>query len=114
MEDCLFCKIGRGDIPADIVFEDEDFVAFRDIDPQAPVHILVIPRDHVANAAVLADADPVAVGRLVAVSGELAGRMDIADSGYRLVFNTGREGGQSVDHAHLHLLGGRQLMWPPG
>jgi histidine triad (HIT) family protein len=114
MSDCLFCAIAVGDIPADLVHTDDEIVAFRDITPQAPVHVLVIPREHHANAAALADADAGLAGRLLAVAGRIAEQEGIADSGYRLVTNTGEGAGQSVPHVHVHVLGGRDLTWPPG
>ena len=114
MTDCLFCAIAAGDIPADVVHRDDDVLAFRDISPQAPVHVLVIPRTHHANAADLAVADPVLASRLLAVAGAIADQEGVAESGYRLVANTGAGAGQSVDHVHFHLLGGRDLSWPPG
>ncbi len=114
MSDCLFCSIVAGDIPADIVHRDDDAVAFRDIDPQAPVHVLVIPTAHHATAAELAEDDPSAAGRLLALAGSIAAREGIADSGYRIVTNTGAGAGQSVHHVHFHVLGGRDLTWPPG
>jgi histidine triad (HIT) family protein len=114
MTDCLFCSIVGGDIPADVVFRDDDVVAFRDIDPKAPVHVLVIPTAHHANAADAAAASPELVGRLIEVAGQIAADEGVADSGYRIVTNTGDEAGQSVHHLHLHVLGGRTLTWPPG
>jgi histidine triad (HIT) family protein len=114
MSECLFCAIAAGDIPADVVHSDDLVVAFRDITPQAPVHVLVIPRAHHANAADLAGADPLLAGRLLEVAGMIAAREGVADSGYRVVTNTGAQAGQSVDHVHLHVLGGRGLAWPPG
>ena len=114
MSDCLFCAIAAGEIPADLVHDDDEIVAFRDITPQAPVHVLVIPRAHHANAAELAGADAALAGRLLAVAGQVATREGIADSGYRLVTNTGEGAGQSVPHVHVHVLGGRPLTWPPG
>ena len=113
MSDCLFCGIVAGDIPADIVLRDDDVLAFRDINPQAPVHVLVIPVAHHANAADLAEADAALAGRLLQAAGEVASREGIAD-GYRIVLNTGAPAGQSVFHAHAHVLGGRSLNWPPG
>jgi histidine triad (HIT) family protein len=111
-EDCLFCRIARREVPAIIVAETEDCVAFRDIDPKAPVHVLVIPREHVAT---LNDAtDPAVVGRLALLAAEIAAREGISDSGYRTVINTNAGAGQTVFHIHLHLLGGRPLGWPPG
>jgi histidine triad (HIT) family protein len=114
MSDCLFCAIAAGDIPADLVHTDDEIVAFRDITPQAPVHVLVIPRAHHANAAALATADAALAGRLLEVAGTIAAQEGIADSGYRLVTNTGEGAGQSVHHVHVHVLGGRNLAWPPG
>lgn len=112
--DCLFCKIAAGDIPAEVVYRDEKFVAFCDIDPKAPTHILLIPLEHSPNVAALAAADPRSAGELVQVAARIAAGRGIAESGYRLVFNTGDDGGQTVHHTHLHLLGGRSLSWPPG
>ncbi len=114
MTDCLFCSIASGDIPATVVHEDELVVAFRDINPQAPTHILVIPREHIASAADVTPAQDPVWARLLHVSQELAEQEGIATSGYRLVTNVGGDGGQTVDHLHLHLLGGRSLSWPPG
>ena len=111
---CLFCKIVAGTIPATKLHEDELVVAFRDIAPRAPTHILIVPRDHIASAADLTDADGPMLGRLFATAAELARREGIADAGYRLVSNVGRWGGQTVDHLHVHLLGGRPFTWPPG
>jgi len=110
--DCLFCRIVRKEIPANLVHESADCVAFRDIDPQAPVHILVIPREHAASLNDISD--PAIVGRLAFVAAEIARREGIAESGYRTVINTNRDGGQTVSHLHLHLLGGRHMSWPPG
>jgi histidine triad (HIT) family protein len=111
-DQCLFCRIVRKEIPAQIVAETDDCVAFRDINPQAPVHVLVVPRRHVES---LDRADDAAmVGRLALVAAELARREGIAERGYRTVINTNADAGQSVAHIHLHLLGGRQLAWPPG
>jgi histidine triad (HIT) family protein len=111
--DCLFCKIVAGEIPSTKVHEDDVIVAFRDIAPLAPTHILVAPRDHIASAADLTEADGPMLGRLFATTAEVARREGIADAGYRLVSNVGRWGGQSVDHLHIHLLGGRPF-GPPG
>jgi histidine triad (HIT) family protein len=112
--DCLFCRIAAGSVPADLVHEDDLVVAFRDIAPRAPTHILLIPRRHIASAAALTDADGPLVGRLFAVAADLARSEGIADGGYRLVSNVGRWGGQTVDHLHFHLMGGRAFQWPPG
>lgn len=114
MTDCLFCRISAGEIPADIVHEDEFVVAFRDIDPKAPVHVLVIPRSHYANARELALADPALAGALVGAATNVAHAEGLEGSGYRLVLNTGEGAGQSVFHVHAHVLGGRDLTWPPG
>lgn len=114
MSDCLFCTIAAGDIPADVVHSDDEVLAFRDVSPQAPVHVLVIPRAHHATASELAVADPALAGRLLAVAGEIAAREGVEDSGYRIVTNTGDSAGQSVHHVHFHVLGGRALTWPPG
>jgi histidine triad (HIT) family protein len=111
--DCLFCRIAAGEIPATKVHEDDEVVAIRDINPQAPTHVLVLPVRHVASAADLTEADGPLLGRLFAVAARLA-RDEGLDGGWRLVTNVGGDGGQSVDHLHLHLLGGRQLTWPPG
>ena len=112
MSDCLFCSILAGDIPADVVATSERSLAFRDIDPQAPTHVLVIPRRHVENAAGLAE-HPEEVADVVRLAREVA-ESEGLDEGYRLVFNTGPQAGQAVYHAHLHVLGGRTLTWPPG
>lgn len=109
---CLFCRIVRGEIPAKIVAETEHCVAFRDIDPQAPVHVVIIPRKHVAGLDTVQDA--ALVGRLGLLAADIARREGIADSGYRTVFNVGPDAGQSVFHLHMHLVGGRRLGWPPG
>lgn len=111
-ESCLFCRIVRGEIPATIVRETEDFVAFRDINPQAPVHILVIPRRHVASLNAATDAS--LVGRMSLLAVEIARQEGIAESGYRTVINTNDDGGQTVHHLHVHILGGRPMRWPPG
>jgi histidine triad (HIT) family protein len=112
MADCLFCRIVRKEIPANLVYESDDCIAFRDIDPKAPVHVLVVPREHVTS---LNDAkDPALVGRLALVAADIARQEGIAESGYRTVINTNRDAGQTVFHIHLHLLGGRGLAWPPG
>lgn len=112
--DCLFCKIVDGEMSADVVYQDERVVAFRDINPQAPTHILVIPREHVASVNDLEPEHAPLVGALYLAAGELAEEEGISDEGYRLVMNTGSEAGQSVFHIHLHLLGGRPMKWPPG
>jgi histidine triad (HIT) family protein len=112
MADCLFCRIVAGEIPADVVAETDTAFAFRDLNPQAPVHVLVVPRTHAANAGELADVEPATVAELVRVARQVAA--DAGHDSYRLVFNTGEDAGQSVFHAHLHVLAGRTQSWPPG
>jgi histidine triad (HIT) family protein len=112
--DCLFCKIAQQQIPAAIVYEDEDLLAFRDINPQAPTHILLIPRQHFSTLNDLTPTDAGLAGKLILKAQEIAVTEGIAESGYRTIFNCNRDGGQSVYHIHLHLLGGRSLHWPPG
>jgi histidine triad (HIT) family protein len=111
-DDCLFCRIVAGEIPADVVATTETAVAFRDLNPQAPLHVLVVPRAHVANAAELAVADPATAAELVTVARQVA--TDAGHDSYRLVFNSGTDAGQTVFHAHLHVLAGRAMTWPPG
>lgn len=113
MPECLFCGIVTGQVPATLVLEGDRTVAFRDISPQAPTHILVIPRDHYPDVAALAAAGGV-LDEVVAQAHKVAVAEGIDGSGYRIVFNTGREGGQTVGHVHAHLLGGRPMTWPPG
>ena len=110
---CLFCKIAAGDVPADIVHETDRSVAFRDIDAQAPTHVLVIPRNHEPNAAALAAADPDSLVDLMTTAGVVAEKEGLGE-GYRMVFNTGAQAQQTVFHAHLHVIGGRPMTWPPG
>jgi histidine triad (HIT) family protein len=112
--DCLFCKIAAGTIPADRLHDDDLVVAFRDIAPRAPTHILLISRRHIPSAADLTEADGPLLARLFAVAASLARDAGIAAGGYRLVSNVGRWGGQTVDHLHVHLMGGRPFDWPPG
>lgn len=114
MKDCLFCRIISGEIPAKIVYEDTDAVAFEDMNPQAPVHILVIPRKHISTTLDIGEGDNPLIGRLFRIAAGIAGEKGIAERGFRLVMNTNAESGQSVYHIHLHLLGGRQMHWPPG
>ena len=111
---CLFCRIVAGEIPSDRLYEDDLVIAIRDIAPRAPTHILLMPRKHIASAADLTEEDGPMLGRLFAVAAQLARDAGIAQSGYRLVSNVGRWGGQTVDHLHLHLMGGRAFDWPPG
>ena len=112
--DCLFCKIIAKEIPSKTVYEDDQAIAFEDINPQAPTHILVLPRQHIASLNDITAAEVPLVGHLHLVAAKLARERGIADSGYRTVLNTGRGAGQSIFHLHLHLLGGRGLRWPPG
>jgi histidine triad (HIT) family protein len=113
MDDCLFCKIGRKEIPAKLVYDDEEIFAFEDIQPQAPAHILICPRKHLASLADASAEDASMLGRMQLVAAKLAAERKLND-GYRTVFNNGRGAGQSVFHLHLHLLGGRAFRWPPG
>jgi len=112
VEDCLFCKIVSGDIEGDVVHTTDHTVAFRDINGQAPTHVLVVPKDHYSNAAELAAADPAAMAELVSAAADVAKAEGYDD--YQLVFNTGAGAGQSVFHTHLHVLAGRPMSWPPG
>lgn len=114
MDDCLFCNIVRGKIPAKLVLDESDLVAFEDINPQAPVHLLVIPKRHVASLNEASDEDAPMLGALVTAARRLARERGIDASGYRVVINTMAGAGQSVFHVHLHLLGGRPMHWPPG
>jgi histidine triad (HIT) family protein len=111
---CLFCQIVERKVPARIVLKEDDVVAFHDIDPKAPTHILVVPRRHIASITDLAGADDALIGRLVRKARDIARDNGLADRGFRLVFNAGDDAGYSVHHIHLHLVGGRQLAWPPG
>lgn len=113
MENCLFCKIAKGEIPAVIVYEDDDLLAFRDINPQAPEHILIIPRRHIARVENLEAADAELTGKLVLAAKKIADDLKLS-KGYRLVFNNGPDAGQEVEHIHLHLMGGRKFSWPAG
>lgn len=114
MPDCLFCKIIEGEIPATIVYQDEQLVAFEDINPQAPTHILVIPRRHISTLNDLAPADDGLVGKMIRRASLTAKNLGCADAGYRVVLNCNRDAGQSVFHIHLHLFAGRVMAWPPG
>ena len=114
MADCLFCRIAAGQIPAKIVYQDEDLVAFRDINPQAPMHVLVIPRRHVPTLNDLTPQEDGLVGEMVRRAAALAREEGYADRGYRTVLNCNAEAGQTVFHIHLHVLGGRKFAWPPG
>ena len=114
MSDCLFCGIVDGSVKANLVYQDDAVVAFNDIAPRAPVHILIIPRKHVASVSDIAESDCALIGAIFQVAAKLAGEHGIAESGYRVVVNSGADAGQSVFHIHFHLLGARQLGWPPG
>ncbi len=107
--DCVFCKIVAGEIPADIFYQDEEVVAFRDINPVAPTHLLIIPKKHIPSLILLSEAESSLIGDMVNTANQLAKREGISESGYRLVLNCGEQGGQLVPHLHIHLLGGRQL-----
>ena len=114
MAECLFCAIVAGEIPATTVLETDRVLAFRDINPQAPTHVLVIPKTHYPDVAALAAADAVLLGEMIGAVQRVAAAEAVAETGYRVVFNTGVEAGQTVPHVHAHLLGGRSLTWPPG
>lgn len=112
--DCLFCKIIRRDVPAEIVFEDDEVLAFRDINPKAPTHVLIIPKKHIATINDIQEEDLELVGRLKYTAAQLAREKGFAEAGYRVVMNCNEQGGQTVYHIHLHLMGGRQFTWPAG
>ena len=114
LQACIFCKIARGELPATVVHDEADLLAFRDLSPQSPQHMLLIPRKHIASLDDLGEDDGDLMGRLMLTARDLARQQGLAEAGYRLVTNVGADGGQSVDHLHLHLLGGRPLSWPPG
>ncbi len=114
MEDCLFCKIVKGDVRGDVVWEGAEILAFRDINPQAPTHILIIPKGHIPDLPGVADEQAPMLAEMVRAVRELAAREGVAEYGYRVVTNVGRDAGQSVAHLHFHLLGGRPMGWPPG
>lgn len=111
---CLFCRIVAGEIPANKVLENEHVVAFHDLNPKAPVHVLVIPRRHIENVGSAGGPDAEALGQVLLACGEVARSTGVAESGFRVALNTGPDAGQSVDHLHAHVLGGRSLAWPPG
>ena len=113
VDDCLFCKISSGAIPVDVVIETENAIAFRDIDPKAPTHVLVIPKAHFADVTELSASNPNLAGELLALAADVA-KQEGLDQGYRIVTNNGEDAGQSVAHVHFHVLGGRSLSWPPG
>ncbi len=111
---CIFCKIASGEIPSTKVYEDDEVFAFRDLHPQAPTHILIIPRKHIATVNDLESGDAALIGKLFLAAKQIAGNEGFADHGYRMVMNTNRDAGQTVFHIHLHLLAGRPFHWPPG
>lgn len=113
-EDCLFCKIVANQIPSEKLYEDDDVTAFRDVNPAAPTHVLVIPNKHIAAVNEASDEDQALLGKLLLVANKIAEQEGLADEGFRYVINTGEQGGQTIFHIHLHVLGGRQLSWPPG
>ena len=112
--DCLFCKVIKRNIPSEIVFEDDDLMAFNDIAPQAPIHKLIVPKRHIATLNELNDSDDQLIGKIIRSAAKIARDCDVAEDGYRTVFNCNGEGGQTVFHIHCHLLAGRQMAWPPG
>ncbi|HHQ42691.1 MAG TPA: histidine triad nucleotide-binding protein [Chromatiales bacterium] len=114
MTDCLFCKMANGEIEPDLVYEDDEVIAFRDINPQAPTHVLVVPREHIPTLNDLQPRHAELVGRMFLAAKEVARKEGIQESGYRTVFNCNRDAGQAVFHIHLHVLGGRPMAWPPG
>ncbi len=113
-DECVFCQIAAGEIPAQVLLEDEEAIVFHDLNPQAPTHLLVIPRRHVESTGTLETEDGALAGHLLLTAARAARQAGIHDSGYRVVANTGNEGGQTVPHLHLHVLGGRPMSWPPG
>ncbi|MDP8299523.1 MAG: histidine triad nucleotide-binding protein [Candidatus Tantalella remota] len=113
-DDCLFCDIAGGKISADIVYQDDELVAFKDINPQAPVHILLIPREHIGTLNDVSGENEALAGKLLVKAGELARTEGLSEKGYRVVLNCGRDAGQEVFHIHAHILGGRKFAWPPG
>lgn len=114
MTDCLFCKIRDGDIPAEILFENEDVLAFQDVNPHAPVHILIIPKKHISTVNDMADGDDLIMGKLFTAAKSIAAQQGVEDDGYRMVVNCNQQAGQTVFHIHMHLLAGRNMSWPPG
>lgn len=114
MEGCLFCNLASGRIATDVIYSDEQVIAFRDVKPEAPVHVLIIPRRHIENILAAEDADETLLGHMLVVASRVARQEGVAESGFRLVINCNEDGGQSVGHLHIHLLGGRKLGWPPG
>lgn len=114
MADCIFCRIAAGEVPSEVLYRDEEVVAFRDINPQGPVHVLVIPVEHLPGIRGADQSHAPLLGKLLTIAAQLAEQEGIADTGYRLVINQGPDAGQAVAHLHVHLIGGRKLSWPPG
>lgn len=114
MSDCLFCKIRDGEIPGDIVYQDDDVLAFNDVNPQAPLHVLIIPKKHIATVNDLSDEDEPVMGQLFSVAKKLAEQHGVSEDGYRLVVNCNQKAGQTVFHIHMHMLADRVMRWPPG
>ncbi len=112
--DCIFCKISRGEIPAKILFQDNQVIAFADVNPQAPIHHIIIPKRHIATLNELDESDSLLLGHMIYTAKSLAQQENIAENGYRILMNCNAAGGQTVFHIHLHLLGGRTMTWPPG
>lgn len=113
MTDCIFCKLASGEIPTTVVYQDDQVFAFNDMDPQAPVHILLIPKKHIASISELTEEDAALMGHMMLVAKKLAADAGITEGGFRCVMNTGEDGGQSVKHLHMHILGGKAMGWPP-
>ena len=113
-DDCLFCKIIAGEIPSNKVYSDDEVYAFHDINPEAPSHILVIPKKHLSDVSAADEGDKALLGKLLLKANQIAADLGLSEDGFRYVINTGRDGGQTVFHLHLHILGGRALSWPPG
>ena len=114
MSDCLFCKVRDGEIQGDIVFEDDDVLAFNDVNPQAPVHVLIIPKKHISTVNDMGVEDVLVMGKLFTTAKIIASQKGVSEDGYRLVVNSNKQAGQSVFHIHMHFLGGRNMTWPPG
>ncbi len=114
MTDCIFCKIAQGEIPSDIVYEDDKIIAFKDLNPQSPMHILVIPKKHIESTNYIDEENSYIIGHIFVVINKLVKEFGVDEEGYRIVSNCGENGGQTVPHIHFHLLAGRQLLWPPG
>lgn len=114
MEDCIFCKIVKGEIPSEKVYEDDLVLAFNDLTPQAPIHTLIIPKEHIASANDVDDKNSKLIGHIIAIASKIAKEQGFDKDGYRIVNNCGRDGGQTVNHIHFHVLAGRGLQWPPG